>query len=366
MKRKKVFSKILPVMLIGSLCMASLSGCALLPAEDVGRTVPTVASTVGTSYNMVVVTRTDIINSKNITFNYTEKGGVDLSFNMGGKKFGKIYVVKGSVVEEGQLLATLDMGSLDSDIEKLELSITEHERELSQSYELMELEINKVNTKYKYNMISADKRDTEIEKIKESYSSSNAYLEETLYLEKLEYDTLLIKQQNSSIYAPMDGIVTYLNSEMNNSDKTSIAGKKMFTITDAADCTFQTSTDYRSLFTDGETITIEMLKGGTGTYDAVVEFAPNNEKLMYIYPTEEISDLSIGARASYSLVVDSRDNALAVASGAIMSTADGRHYVYYINDDGVRDIKFVETGIMGDGMTEIISGLEYGETIIKN
>ena len=109
-----------------------------------------------------------------------------------------------------------------------------------------------------------------------------------------------------------------------------------------------------------------MLKGGTGTYDAVVEFAPNNEKLMYIYPTEEISDLSIGARASYSLVVDSRDNALAVASGAIMSTADGRHYVYYINDDGVRDIKFVETGIMGDGMTEIISGLEYGETIIKN
>lgn len=366
MKRTKVFSKILPAMLTGSLCIASFGGCALLPAEDAGRAVPTVASMAAASYNMVVVTRTDIVNSKNIIFNYTEKGGVDLSFNMGGKKFGKTYVSKGSAVTKGQLLATLDMGTLDADIEKLEASIAENERRLNQSLELMELEINKVNTRYKYGMLSAVSRDSEIEKIKASYTSSNAYLEETLYLEKLEYETLLIKQQNSSIYAPMDGIITYFNSEMNNSDKTSIAGKTMFTVTDAADCTFQATTEYRSLFNDGETITIEMLKGGTGTYEAVIEFAPDNEKLMYIYPTEEISDLSIGARASYSLVIDSRDSALAVSSGAILSTADGRHYVYYINDDGIRDIKFIETGINGNGMTEIISGLEYGETIIKN
>ncbi|MBQ9764633.1 MAG: hypothetical protein IJW18_00365 [Lachnospiraceae bacterium] len=366
MKRNFVYSKILPVMLIGSLYIAgsTLSGCALLPAEDTGRAVPTVAARPADNYNMVVVTRTDIINSKNITCNYSEKGGVDLSFETGGKHFGKVYVAKGETVTEGQLLATLNMGSLETDIENLAISIAEHEAELAQSLELRDLEIDKINTQYKYGLISQTKRDTEIQKITDSYASSNAYLEETLYLEKLEYDTLLIKQQKSSIYSPIDGIVTYLSSEIRNSDKTSVQGKTMITVSDASDCVFQATTEYASYFSTGDTVTITMTRGGTGTYDAVVEIDATNPRLMYIYPTEEIADLSIDAKATFSLIIDSRDNVLAVSSGAIKSTKDFS-YVYYVNEDGVRDIKFVETGINGNGMTEIISGLEYGEAVIK-
>ncbi len=366
MKSNKALSKILPITLVTSLCIANLSGCALLPAEDVGRAVPTVAAKQEEEYNMVVVTRTDIVNSKTITCNYTGKSGTDLSFETGGKPLGATYVANGDHVVEGQLLATLNMGSLDTDLEKLETVISEHERELSQSLELMNLEIDKANTKYKYGMITSEQRDTEIATIKESYSSSNTYLEEALYLERLEYDTLLLKQQKARIYAPMDGIITYISSEFRNASNTSVSGKRMITISDASDCVFQSSTEYRNLFTDGETISITMTKGGTGTYEATIEFDPDNEQLMYVFPTEEIADLEIGARATFSIIVDSRSNALAIATSAIKNTSDRKCYVYYINEDGVRDIKFIETGISGGSMTEVLSGLEYGETIIKN
>ncbi len=366
MKRNKVLSKVLPVTLVTSLCIANLGGCALLPVEDTGRAVPTVAARQEEEYNMVVVTRTDIVNSKTIVCNYTEKSGTDLSFETGGKAFGAIYVSNGDTVVKGQLLAKLNMGSLDSDIENLEIAIRNHEKELAQSLELMDLEIAKVNTKYNHGMITLSQRDAEIATIKESYSYSNTYLEEALYLEKLEYDTLIIKQQKARIYAPMDGIITYVSSEFRNASNTSVSGRRMITVSEASDCVFQASTDYRGLFTDGETITITMTKGGTGTYEATIEFDPDNDKLMYVYPTEEIADLEIGARATFNITVDSRTNVLAVATGAIMTTATKERYVYYINEDGIRDIKFIETGISGGGMTEVLSGLEYGETIIKD
>lgn len=366
MKRNKALSKILHAMLVASLCIINAGGCALLPAEDVGRAVPTVAAKQEETYNMVVVTRTDIVNSKTVVCNYTEKSGVDLSFDIGGKPLGEVYVASGDTVVEGQLLATLNMGSLDSDIENLELTISGHEKELEQSLRLMDLEIDKVNTKYQYSMINSEQRDVEIAAIKEIYSASNTYLEEALYLERLEYDTLMVKQQKARIYAPMDGIVTYVSSEFRNASNTSVSGKRMMTISEKSDCVFQASTDYREFFTDGETISMTMTKGGTGTYEATIEFDPDNSKLMYVYPVEEIADLEIGARATFSIVIDSRSNVIAVASGAIKSTSNKKNYVYYINDDGIRDIKFIETGISGNGMTEIISGLEYGETVIKN
>lgn len=351
-------------MLAASFSAAALSGCALLPAEDANRAVPTVAARESESYNMVVVTRTDIVNSKTIYCSYSQLDSVNLSFETGGKKYGRVYVRKGSRVQKGDLLATLDMGDLFSEISALEQSISEHEKTLSQAKEITELEQKKINVKYQYGMITEAQKNAELEKVAESYNSSVGNLEETLYLEKLEYETLLTKQQNSSIYATIDGIVSYVSSEFSNSSKTSVQGKTMITLIDDTECAFQASTPLRSYYNDGETITITMTKGGSGEYNAVIKFDPDNEELMYLYPTEEITDLEIGARASFTLILDSRENVLAVANGAIRSAKDFK-YVYYINDDGIRDMKIVETGLVGDSLTEITSGLEFGEAVIK-
>ena len=321
-------------------------------------------SSVQFDYKLVVVTRTNVTNEKTFYCNYSETTSMDLSFETGGKKYGEIYVSKGMEVAAGDLLATLEMGSLEKDIEALEESIASHEEALAQSNELMNLEIKKVTTKFNYGMISSSQKEQELARIENSYSSTNKRLSETLYLEYLEHYTLTTKRDSYSIYAPIDGVITYVSSEMRNSDKTSIQGKTMISITHASECVFQARTPLTSYYKDGDIVTINMTKGGTGTYEAIIQLSPDDEELMYLYPTEEIADLEIGARATSSLMIDSRENVLAVENTAIHSAVDFE-YVYYINEDGVRDMKIVETGLTGGGMTEIISGLEFGETIIN-
>ena len=44
MKRNILSNKVISVMLLGSLSVSLLNGCALLPAEDANRVVPTVAA----------------------------------------------------------------------------------------------------------------------------------------------------------------------------------------------------------------------------------------------------------------------------------------------------------------------------------
>ena len=108
MKRNNVILKVLTIILLGSsLCMSNLGGCALLPAEDAGRVVPTVVAREAVDYNMVVVTRTDIVVSKNISCTYSEKGGIDLAFETGGKDFKNLFVKKGSTVKAGEVIGTV-------------------------------------------------------------------------------------------------------------------------------------------------------------------------------------------------------------------------------------------------------------------
>lgn len=365
MKKKSVSYRIAAsaFMLICPILLAHTAGCALLPVEDVNRTIPTIAPE-KVSYKMTVVTRTDIVDAKTFSCNYKQTDNADLSFQTGGKTYGEVFVSVGSIVEKGDLLATLNMGNLEERIEALSQSVTQHEKALAQSEELMELEIKKVNTEYNYGIISSSQRKSRLESIEKSYAKTNDRLEETLYLERLEYDTLIAKRDSYSIYAPFDGVITYVSSEMRSSNKTSVKGKLMIQISKASGCVFQANTPLATYYESGDIVTITMVKGGTGSYDAVVERFPDNDELMYLYPTEEITDLQVGARANIYLLIDSRENVLAVDSSAIRSSQDFK-YVYYVNEDGIRDLKVVETGLTGNGMTEIISGLEFGEAIIK-
>ncbi|MBE5947861.1 MAG: hypothetical protein E7261_02405 [Lachnospiraceae bacterium] len=363
MKRNNISGKIMTYLLLGVFSITSLNGCALLPPEDANRTVPTVSSQTKKEYTMEVVTRTNITDSKTFSCNYSETESIDLSFAISGKHFGKVYVSKGSKVLEGDLLATLETGTLENDILQLEEAIAANEKSLLQSQELMNLEIEKVNTKYKYGMISTTQKESELERINASYKNTTNKLEETLRLEYLEYNTLTKKLESYCIYAPMDGVITYVSSEFGNADKISSQGKTMISIADDSECVFQAKTNYASYYKDGDIITMTM-SNGSGVYEAIVELSTENENILYLHPTEEIDGLTVGARAYIVLTLDSRENVLAVSNEAIRDATDFQ-YVYYINPDGIRDIKIVETGLVGDGMTEIISGLEFGEAIIK-
>jgi len=365
MTRTTISKKAMSLIMLGSLSATLFCGCSLLPAEDANRVVPTVSAVDKKEYSLEVVTRTDIVDKKSFVCNYSETESIDLSFSISGKNYGEAYVKKGSIVKAGDLLGTLDIGSLEDEILKLEESIATHEKSLQQSFELMNLEIEKVNTQYKHGFINTAKKENELARIEKSYSLTNEKLKEALRLEYLEYETLTTRRDDCSIYAPIDGIITYITGEFGNGGRTkSEDGKTVISIIDASNCVFQAKTPLISYYEDGDIVTMTLTRGGTGVYEAVISIPENLNETMYLYPTEEITALEIGARATVALIIDSRENVLALSNSAVRSASDFQ-YVYYINEDGIRDMRIVETGLVGGGMTEITSGLAFGDTVIK-
>ena len=75
--------------------------------------------------------------------------------------------------------------------------------------------------------------------------------------------------------------------------------------------------------------------------------------------------LRIGQTAEASIVIESSaEDALYVPSAAITDTGDGTGTVDVIGEDDEVTTVTVETGVVGDQGTEIVSGLELGQTIV--
>ena len=70
-----------------------------------------------------------------------------------------------------------------------------------------------------------------------------------------------------------------------------------------------------------------------------------------------------GDTGNITFILDSRMQVLTLPQQAVHG-ADGSWYVYVVNENGGRDIKWVEVGLQGNNMAEIVSGLEEGEKVI--
>ena len=69
------------------------------------------------------------------------------------------------------------------------------------------------------------------------------------------------------------------------------------------------------------------------------------------------------SKAKLELLLDSRRDVLIVQARAVFF-AGGQAYVYYENENGVREAKPVEVGLKITGKYEVVSGLTEGEALI--
>jgi len=85
-------------------------------------------------------------------------------------------------------------------------------------------------------------------------------------------------------------------------------------------------------------------------YPAIIQFDSSSAEIL--------PNMTVTA----NIVIDRKDNVLLVPSGAIQ-TQDGQSFVKVLQDGEVQLVG-VETGLISDNQTEIISGLEEGEMIV--
>jgi len=119
----------------------------------------------------------------------------------------------------------------------------------------------------------------------------------------------------------------------------------------------------------GQAATVTFSAAGlsvTGKVTAIdVEQTVTNNVVTYgvtITLTNPPSSLRIGQTASVVITADTKDNVLRTASNAV--TTRGTQSTVTVRRNGKDQVVTVKTGLVGDGGTEITSGVAEGDTLV--
>ncbi len=322
-----------------------------------------------TAYALTKAIVTDVARTASVRFGYTQAQTEDVMFPVSGKRVQEVFVKLGDRVEKGQLLAILEGGDREEDIRELEYQIARAEIQ-SRYLDINEpYEVSGRWWKYVYQSSGSEsemeKLQGDVEDIHLKYRYQREDYQDIIDMAAIRIETYRKEMEEGRIFAGMDGVIYRLGGDMNT--VISDVSKPAFTIIDDSHCLFEASdVEYAEYFVDGE---IYELTGRGGGSTQTYRVRPWNrgmwEDKIYLELLEDdgTESVEVGTYAYLTLVLDKRENVLAVSTSAIHA-AEGKNYVYVLGENDIREVRWIETGFCGDRLTEILSGLEEGEAVI--
>ena len=347
----------------------NLSACGLLPQEEEFHMAPVIHAYEQQEYDLIYPERGDMTLTADINCAYIPVRTETLSFPVGGLLFEEDLVKVGDSVEEGQLVAQLELGHLEEDLEACEQRLAEIELELSYVEENRDNALERCRLQMKQS--KASDRQKALDKINQQYDVEKQALEDEQYLSNLQKEECEARLAERQLFAGLTGTVTYLYTHQPGDRNT--LGTPMIIIADSAMSLFRAETVHWDRFEPGQEVVIT-IQGAE--YEAIVAAEeevgqPEQEKTegkrAYVYfmlktPSLEIKD---GAHGTIALVVDTRKDVLMLPEKAVTKAGDQK-IVYYLDENGLKAYKPIEVGLEADKMLEVVSGLTENEAVILN
>ena len=322
---------------------AFLSGCYLLPKEEEALAPPLIKPS-EVEYKTMEAQLSDISKETIVQGSFKSANEITLSFEEHGGYLIESNAKYGAKVHEGDLLFALDIGDMEIEQKVAELNL----EKATMYYDRV-----KRRTSSTY-----DRRMAEID----------------MEIKQLAYDKITSDIEKSKIYAPFDGVVTYMTNavvgDVVNAQKT------MIKIADESQLRLMVQGDNASKFTFGETVYAELSAGKEKfTYEGKVVLStrekPENMEESFEEPTSIIelsgfdtSKAEINQLVKITIVEQHAENIIAIRRNLIKNYF-GRTFVYIL-EDGLKVERDVEVGITNTTMAEIRQGLEVGDLIILN
>lgn len=317
--------KLLAAFLIAAVAVSS-TGCYFFPSEEEMLEAPTIKAE-DVTYSTFTAQRKTIISQTILTGYVASKTTTDCAFTSYTGNIKTVYVKAGDFVEEGELLAEFNNGTLN-----YELEIQRKKVELAQ-------------LNYNNSGSAADRLQLEIEQT-------------TLDKYQAQYD-------GGQIYAPVAGQVSFVES-LNPGDEVN-PYKTIVRIVDPESLYVTATTDSRLYSVDDE-VTINI---GDLTYDGVIIKTPteameeglSNTKILQVdFADDAPSFAYLGSLADIVYVNSVSENAIVIPK-QLVKTSDGRDYVQILRDNEKIECDVV-TGISNATEIEIISGINEGDLVV--
>ena len=167
------------------------------------------------------------------------------------------------------------------------------------------------------------------------------------------------------IIAGIDGTVTYVRSVSDG--QRSVKGQNLITISDLATTVFKVKGEDAQYFSAGQEVMILCQGKEYAAYvmDSAETDIPEDEdaSIVYLQLKQPNPTLEDGARGKITFVLEQREDTLYVDKDAVR-TSNGTSFVYMLDEDGMRVMQEVTTGLLSGYFIEIVDGLQEHERVI--
>jgi macrolide-specific efflux system membrane fusion protein len=332
-----------------------LAGCGLLPDEPEEETLPAITPpklsekpvyTVGTQTLETRIRGTGQVRSL-VTEEYF--------FVDSGKRVKGVYVQPGDYVEEGELLAELDVSDLERDLRTRKLNFRKDELQMIEALRRAdemspeELEQAKIDFELKREDLVRLEEQIERSKIRAKFSGH------IVKVNIKEGDTV---QEYNTVITQADLTKLVASAEIKKDDAQKIA------VGMEADVSINAAGDFK-----GEVLRLPNFDTNQNgnNWDYWGNPNQNNQDSIDKYLLVELSPfpegVTLGTPLSIAIVTNRKENATVIPAAALRNYS-GRNYVVVEDENGTRREVDVEIGQQTATVVEIINGLEPGQKVV--
>jgi len=319
------------------------AGCALLPQEEEAEQVSEIRIPKISQKSEYPVKRSTLETKVSGSGKLMAERETNLFFTESNRHIVDVYVKAGDQVKQGQLLAQLDTGDLESRIRAKEIDLEKAELDL-----------------------------------KEAMRKSSADVPVLLRKQQLDYELLkselaqLRKQRDDSkLVAPFDGTIVSFTAETGDMTQAYEKIGRIADMTSLVAAAKFSSSDLASIAAGMETI---VSINTAGDHAAKVrrlpvesEQAGGDDDSLDSYTLFDLAawpeGVGYGTPLTASVIVERRENVLTIPLAALR-TQNNRNYVIVSNPDGSKGEVDVEVGVQTATEAEIIKGLEEGQKVV--
>lgn len=291
-----------------------------------------------------------------------------------------VYVSLGDEVVAGEALCNLDLTAVWDSYELTKLAYdnavqTRLDQENILSQQIKQAEDNYYNTLALFEIGAASQIEVDSAKITmdtavASQTSALTQLDMAVTNAKISYDqmadTVDNLNANGDVLAPISGVVSMLNVVENSyAAQGAVAAVSSL---EKMEVVLSVSESLATKISVGDLAKVEISSLGTSFYGEVTQASRVANAMTRMYDVvvsvpDDVEGLLGGMFAQVTLYSDTRENTLLIPSQAISLTTEGQ-YVVILDEENLAHHVFVETGLIGDGVTEVLSGLVGGETLV--
>ena len=320
--------------------LSILSACLLLPVEEAVLAPPQVAGFEPRALRTFETVRGDVMRFSNPAAIHIPARTEELRFNVSGQRLRGIFVSIGDTVSYGDIIAELVMPDAVH-----ELYVIQRE------FDWAALELRHMEER---NALARGEN--------EWFASEVQRLTDRLTILEMRLEYVRANANNRYIFAPFDGIIVAAHQLL--VPTWSHSGFVAAIIADHAGFVFRVSGSDTAYMQLGQQF--DMLVNGEPFVGIVIEPPPDIDipgQNVFLTLVGETPTLGAQNFASVHVVKEMAEDVVMVPNLAVNRVLD-RVFVYII-ENGVRVLRYIETGLVGNHMTEVVLGLVEGEIVIN-